>query len=509
MKNLITLFCEGSDLKLIAFEKAKDKCRVMKTIALDLSVSSFEEESLTGLNIEGMLGDSTLGLGKTGEASMGSPNEGLINAELKDLKLEKYLFIPGISEPLIHFHVIESKKNLKSSKMVQEIADEILKSKNISVDKDSLAFTELAGDSLLAAFLEGEIPCIDMVNAIARLNGKRNYKIQAVKSAELSLAYYVAKKKSFLPDDNSLIIYIGKEYSKLIFLEGSKLKHIGSTLDVGVSNLHTYDVYFSKILLEMENGGIPRLDNVVICGEDDSENLVLSIYGTFPEANVSKLDFDEYDISAVPEEEREKLHSFVIPFAIAAEAFDEANKKYKGINLLPKYIREEQKILQFGWHSYLLMPIIFAATLYFTQVILRQNKELNGLNENINKLELLQKKNQRILDEITAYEGRIANFGSTQTLLDSAAKGSEIWWNITSGMSNFIGQRKNMWVTSITNDAADNITINGYAISRGVLTEFANSYENALLKNVVYEPLRKKNSYKYTINLSMSDMLRK
>ena len=47
----------------------------------------------------------------------------------------------------------------------------------------------------------------------------------------------------------------------------------------------------------MENGGIPRLDNVILCGEDNSENLVLSFYGTFPEANVTDLKFDGLDLT--------------------------------------------------------------------------------------------------------------------------------------------------------------------------------------------------------------------
>ncbi len=46
----------------------------------------------------------------------------------------------------------------------------------------------------------------------------------------------------------------------------------------------------------MENGGVPRLDNVVLCGDDRSENLVLSFYGTFPEANVTELKFDIFDV---------------------------------------------------------------------------------------------------------------------------------------------------------------------------------------------------------------------
>ena len=53
---------------------------------------------------------------------------------------------------------------------------------------------------------------------------------------------------------------------------------------------------FLKYLLEMENGGISSLDNIIVCGEDDSENLILSFYGTFPEANVTRLEFDDVDL---------------------------------------------------------------------------------------------------------------------------------------------------------------------------------------------------------------------
>ena len=119
-------------------------------------------------------------------------------------------------------------------------------------------------------------PTSRIVLGSAAKNGKRYYNVPTVKSSDLSLAYYVAKKKKFFPDDHSLIVYIGKEYSKLIFLQGRRLKHLGTTLDIGVSNLHTYDVYFSKILIEMENGGIPALENIIVCGEEGSENIILS-----------------------------------------------------------------------------------------------------------------------------------------------------------------------------------------------------------------------------------------
>ena len=210
--------------------------------------------------------------------------------------------------------------------------------------QENLSYVELADKSWMAVFISGEVSCIRLINSLAQYNGKRNYKIQSVKSAEISLSYYVAKKKKFFPDDYSLIVYIGKEYSKLIFLHGRKLKHVGTTLDIGKMNLHTYDVYFSKILLEMENGGITSLDNIIVCGEDDSENIILSFYGTFPEANVSRIEFADLDLTDLDKESIEAFSSFSVPIAAAVDYFDELEEIHKGINLLTPICKRRAKV---------------------------------------------------------------------------------------------------------------------------------------------------------------------
>jgi hypothetical protein len=300
MKPIVCVFCEGNDTKIAVLEKGKEKLKVLKAgsynvvqapVAVtegitDLQVDSTEE--LTFQDVDKAVPSSELD-------KLTSSSLALISASLKGINLNNSLFIPVLTEPALHYHVYEGSKLGKSSKFTQDLISDISDTKNITVSKDELGFVELADKSTLAVFLSGEVGCVRLINSLAEYNGKRVFKIPTIKSAEIALANYVAKKKKFFPDDQSLIVYIGKEYSKLIFLQGRKLRHIGTTLDIGTTNLHTYDVYFSKILLEMDNGGIPSLDNIIVCGEDDSENLILSFYGTFPEANVSRLEFDDVD----------------------------------------------------------------------------------------------------------------------------------------------------------------------------------------------------------------------
>lgn len=509
MKPLVCVYCEGGDTKLAVITKEKETFKILRAADFDLlQTKTLEAEAISSFSMEGTGELSLLDVDRVATEDRNSvSNESLVNTMLQGIKLSNCEFIPAITEPAIHYHIYEGPKDLGESKLQEAIIEEIQKSKNVIIARDNLDYIELAGGSLLSVFVDGEIHCISMIKSLAQYNGRRYYKIPSVKSAEVSLAYYVAKKKKFFPDDYSLVVYIGKEYSKLVFLQGRKLKHIGTTLDVGTLNLHTYDVYFSKILLEMENGGIPRLDNVVLCGEDDSENLILSFYGTFPEANVSRLEFDDLDLSDLDDASREKMSSFTVPISAAFEYYDELEKQTKGINLLPRYVKEDQKFLQFGWHSYLMLPLLFAVTFYFTLKILENNKQMTELKKHVVELTAIQKSNQELVEKISYLQNKISGFDVTKAILDSASVGAETWSKMTEDMSAFIGTHKNMWLTTISSDGKKNVVVVGYGMNRPVLTEFSDKYNTSLLKNINYEPLRNKKAYKFTLTFDLLNFM--
>ena len=509
MKPLVCIYCEGNDTKLAVINKESEgaKPKVLKTASVSLIQSSTElEADASGFKIEGEALDME-GLEESAsiKSDMDTSSITEISSALKNFNLSKHLFIPALTEPAIYYHLFEGARPPKPAKLKQEIINEILDSKNISVEKDSLDFIELSDKALLSVFTVGDVGCVNLINSLAQHEGRRNYKVPTIKSSDVSLAYYVAKRKKFFPDDHSLIVYIGKEYSKLIFLQGRRLKHIGTTLDIGTQNLHTYDVYFSKILLEMENGGISSLDNIIVCGEDDSENLILSFYGTFPEANVSRLEFDDFDLSALDEETKEKFSSFSIPVAIATDYIDELGKEHSGINILPKRLKEEQRVFQFSWHGYAMLPILFAVAFFITQEILKNNKKMNEMDKEITEKTILMRQNQEILSKIAAIEGKISSFDQTQAILDSATVGTGIWKGIISQVSNFCGKNSNLWLSKMTKGEGNEVFAEGYSLYRNSLTDFAYSIEDAVLKSMLYEELRERSAYKFNLNFNISN----
>jgi len=515
MKQIVCLYCEGTDAKLAVVSKSNDGIKIHSVGSLTISrklesslrqdvmaeldgqdLVSTDQVSFDNLDAEGVLGSESMAVDQS--------DVGQLNALLYDFKLSNLLFLPIVTEPVVNYHVYEGHRDTNKKKLIENIIGDLKTTKGIEVTEDLIDVFEVNEKSMLGVFIEGEIPCVSLVNQLANYNKKRYLKIPTIKTSELSLAYFVSKSTKFFPEDYSLIVYIGKEYSKLIFMEGQKLVHIGSTLDIGTKNLHTYDVYFSKILLEMENGGIPKLDNIIICGEDRSENLILSFYGTFPEANVSELKLENFDTTSIGEEDSKNLALYAIPISVAVEYFDELDKVYVGVNFLPKYIQENQKYLQFGWHSYAVMPLLFGAAFYFTFQILSNFREIKDLDYEIARLNQRQIENQALVAEITPLDERIRNFDATQNILNEAAVGSSIWNKSLFKMSDFIERRRNFWITKIETITPDEIKLSGYSLNRSVLTEFADLNNESLLKSINYEPLREKSAFAFVLNMKLS-----
>ena len=512
MKPLVCIYCEGNELKLSVVSREKENIRVFNTFTVkqtehevdsnpeQLADLSKEDFSADGLSFESL--DTGVDTSQPRE-NVNATDVELIAASLAEYNLNQAQFIPIVTDPSVNFHIYESSEEKNKNKLLENVVKDIFETKGITVAKDKVDCINLDNNTYLCVFIDKEISCVDLINSVAGYNGKRYYKINSIKNAEIALANYVSRTTKFFAEDYTLIIYIGKEHSKLIFLEGQNLNHIGATLDIGTSNLNTYDVYFSKILLEMENGGIPRLDNVVLCGDDRSENLVLSFYGTFPEANVTELKFDIFDVVDLDEKDQGEVSSYSVPLSAAYEYYAEKDKELEGINILPKHIVENQKIFQFGWHSFAVLPFLFAAAFFFTFSILSNDKSMNELDKEIKRLKELEIQNQEIITQIQPLEARIANFDNTQAILDSAMSGTEIWGQSLEKVSNFVERRRNFWVANLDARNIEELNISGYSLSRSVLTEFAETNNSSVLKNVLYEPLREKNAFAYIINFKL------
>jgi len=224
MKQIITLFCEGSEAKIAYFEKVKDSVKIVRVAAVPLSKALNSAADMDKAPVfEGDELSSEISLDKDTESNISiydSSDVGMIGNALRGINIKKVEFIPIVTEPILNFHPYEGQTDSRHDKTIENIKKDIQAVKGISVASNMIDFVELKNKSLMGVFLEGDIPCIHLVNLLASHYRRRYLKIAGIKAAELSLAYYVSKSTKFFPEDFSLIIYIGKEYNKLLFLEG-------------------------------------------------------------------------------------------------------------------------------------------------------------------------------------------------------------------------------------------------------------------------------------------------
>ncbi|PID61684.1 MAG: hypothetical protein CR986_02555 [Ignavibacteriae bacterium] len=511
MKPIVCVSSEGQDTKIVILSKEKGKVKVKKTFSMtmtgfdtfdDAQTNEFSEESFAGLDAEMSfegIEETNNELKAVDKSDVTYASQYFTKDELKNAE-----FIPVVTDPIVNHHNYSGKIEKSKKKNIQAILDDLAKTKNISVPADSIDYLTINDKTLHSVFIREDNTSVDFINSLAEQNNRRFYKIATIKNSETALARYISKTNKFFEEDYTLIINTGSESSKLIFLKGNNLAHIGSSLDIGTKDIHTYDVYFSKILLEMENGNIPKLDNVFLCGEDNSENLVLSFYGTFPEANVNELQFEDLDLTELSDEQRDNISSFAFAITAGLEYFEEKESKYKGINFLPKYIQDNQKIIHFGWHSIVVLPILFAAAYFFTVQILDNRQHIIEQRSEISRLEILKAQNEQIVAQMENYSAKISNFDNTQAILDSATAGAAVWGKMLSNISDFMERRRNFWVSTLGTNKNNMVSLKGHTLSRNVLTEFVDINNSSSLNTITYEPLRETKAYSYTMNFNIN-----
>ena len=488
MSKIACLYFEGNDSKAALFEQENSHLKMLKAESIDTSLAFSEQKAGAGKS-NGSKQKDSFQYNFISEESAAFNRTFLtkLNEFFLGEDLSKVKFIPILSEPAIYFQKVNDEKDLASLNITPKGKIET-----------TIDFVQLYDDSKLAVYPSGQSSYLQAIDSLARMNNRKFFKIPTVKSAEISLASYIARKKKFADKETTLVLYVGKEYSKLIFLRSNKIFHIGSTLSVGKNSFNAHNVIVSKILLEMEHGAINSIENIVICGEDESEDLLVVVSEAYPDAKVMFQDIESMEIEGVDSFSTES--SFIVPAAVAEEYFAELDKKLEGINLLPNYIREEQKVFQLGWQGYLMLGLIVLSAAFFINKTFSNIVSSKEKDTEISKLLLLEAQNKATVEKIKSYENKIQNVDQTKSVLNQLSSGTGILSEQMKKLSGIANQRRNLWMNQLTIDKQKNLKLGGFTFSRIVVKDLSDSYNGAILQNILYEPLRDTRAFKFSIN---------
>lgn len=489
VKSVFCLYLEGSDSKAALFELTPTGIKFLRGVSLEINrpdEHTFEDPSLQFESSElKMSGDADLGLTTHDDFDQGYIRS--VSTLLLGIDLSKLVVIPVITEPYVSFQRPDKGETQIFKKEVIEKID----AANNSID--------MADGGKMTIVPSSDLSYINLIDSIALANGKKQIKIPCVKAADTSLSFYLSTKFNFALSDYTLILYIGKEYSRMIFLMGDQVKHIAPMLNIGKSNIDSFDIFSSKIMLEMENGDISLLDNIVVCGEDWSETLPDLLRSTFPRSRITGIDFDDIDTSLLDRDIEENISMFSVPIAAVVEYSKELKKEHKGINLIPSMLVERQKTFPLAWHGYIIILILFALTVFITGNILQKTNEISQLDKEIAVLTEQQRQFKALIDEIANYDAKVKGFDETQAVLDSVTKDAGAWQNYIRRIAGFVEQRRSMWITGINAPEPNRIDIFGFSRNRPLVSEFTQFLDGAILQGVTSEKISNERVQKFSI----------
>ena len=517
-KTAVALFVDGLELKFVQLSSKANKVtlRDFKTVAL---LTKFEEKAAAvteGAQDEASFGDiaSPDALGGAAESPIaedagGAPasNTSVLLGLLSDLPSNQYTFSFALSEPAVTYQEFESNFGLKGTKLKKKIVEDISASRSTPPPLDSLEVIPTATGGELAIIREDGLHLFDLLTELRSFLGGRLPNVKLIDSADTALMGLVRASYELGEEEISVIVYVGHDFSRLIFMQGGNYLHFAPIISEGYGSANVENTIYSRILLEQDNIALPRIDRIILAGESHKINMLEALAPQFPHSTVEYLKAPDLDLSAFDGQVGEQISEYAIPIVAAWQALDPKAKGFYHTNLIPNSIIEGQKVFKLAWHGWFAALAVIVSIVFFYTSILKQNAEIINARESLQKkqarladIEVLQQRETTLNDEIKKYD-------LATTVYDSLAPGSDRWSRVLHYLANSIEDLNSVWIYSLKKDDQNpnSLIISGRSIYRTRIPRLASVFERATLRAVRTTAIRGKIIYDFDIVVEQVD----
>ena len=511
-KTAVALFVDGLELKFVqlSMKGGKVTLRDYKTVAL---IQNFEEKPGGGVEESAVTADmSAEAFGESSVPAEMTEQEGQNNASvllsiLTDLPSTKYTLSYGPSEPAVTYQEFESDSGLKGAKLRKHIAQELSTMRSAAPALDALDFVPTAQGGLLSVVREDGMHIYDMLREIRPFIGNRLPKINLIDSADTALLGLVRTSYELQEEEVSVLVYVGNDFSRLIFMQGKNYLHFAPIISEGYGSSNIENTIYSRILLEQDNIALTRIDRIILCGESHKVNLRESLGPQFTSSTVEYLQTPDLDLSVYEGLVGEAVSEYAIPIATAWRALAPKKTGFYPLNLCPVMITEGQKAFKLAWHGWVMALMIIGSIVFFITSIQSRSAEIKRqraelVRKKADLADLVKLRARRA--ELTANLDRLSSAAKTY---DSIAPGSDKWSRVLHYVANSVEDLNSLWIYRMARDEQNPgaLLINGKSIYRTRISRFASLFERAILKEVRTTAIRGKVVYEFDLSVEQID----
>ena len=504
-KSVLGIFVDGLDVKL-AHLMVKKKRVVVQELKSATLISKLQEQK-TAETMAPTMGETTdaFSLAETAtegvQESQSEDNNAVLLGLLAQYPTSKYSLTYSLAEPAIYYHVLESDFGLKGSKLKDRILDELKNIRAFQPAADAVDAIRTDEGNLLCIVREDGLSLINSLDNVKGFIGGRLPFIPAIDSSDISLMNLVRLNYDLQPQEVSVIIYVGVEFTRLIFMRGDQFYQFAPILGEGYDSPNLQNTVYSRLLLEQDNLAIPRIHRIILGGESKRIGFRDFLLQQLPDQEVEYLLAPRLDTSQLSAEHQEMISEYSVPIGAAWKVLDPNNSNVYNINLLPADVREGQRVFKLAWHGYLLMLLLFLSTLFFTWQIAQKTKEIRELRDVLTLKEGQRAENQTLASSIQALQEQLSRYKTSLALYDSLVPGSARWSKVITQLSHGVEDLNSIWLSDFASQTDGTIKMNGFTVYRTRIPRLATLFDNSLLKEVNVQSIRDQTVYRYNIEV--------
>jgi hypothetical protein len=426
---------------------------------------------------------------------------------LTDLPSSNYTLSYALSEPALTYQEFESDSGLKGFRLKKHIAHELSATRSAAPAFDAFDFIPTSQGGLLSIVREDGMHIYDLLREIKPFIGNRVPKINLIDSADTALIGLVRSSYDQQEDEVSVLVYVGSDFSRLIFMKGKNYLHFAPIISEGYGSSNIENTIYSRILLEQDNIALTRIDRIVLCGESHKVSLRESLAPQFTSATVEYLQSPDLDVGLHEGLIGEAVSEYAIPISTAWRSLDPSKRGFYSVNLCPVLITEGQKAFKLAWHGWVLALMVIVSIVFFSTSIESRSAEI--ARERV----ILKRKQSELVDleqlrvRKSALQAEISRFSNAASVYDSIAPGSDRWSRVFHYLANSVEDLNSLWLYKVEKDAQNPwiVKISGYSIYRMRISRLASLFELAILKQVRTSQIRGKIVYDFDLIVEQVD----
>ena len=354
---------------------------------------------------------------------MSEDNNAVLIGLFSQYPRNKYPVTYSLAEPAIYYHVLESDFGLKGKKLKDRILEELKSIRSFQPAADAVDAIKTDEGNLLCIVREDGLSLINALENIKGFIGNRLPVIPAIDSADVSMMNLVRQSYQLEPHEVTVVIYVGVEFTRLIFMRGSHFYQFAPIIGEGYDSPNLQNTVYSRLLLEQDNLAIPQISRIVLAGQCRRIGFKEFLTQQLPDQEIDYLLAPNIDSSALPMEEQESISEFAVPIGAAMKVLLANNQNLYHVNLLPASVREGQRVFKLAWHGYLLMLLLFTSTFFFTWQVAKYSKQIKDLRDELTLKESQRAENITLATSIQALEEQLTRYQASMALYDSLVPG--------------------------------------------------------------------------------------